>query len=194
MLSEDLYCVLVVVVALQRSAELRVSRRNEQYLRGLGAVEHARGHFRAMQLLHGTWLASCVLEVKLLHPAFQGQLALAALLVFATGQGLRLSAMRSLGWRWSVRIYTVPSMQPVTTGVYRYVRHPNYLGVALEIAALPLVHGAWRTALVYTLLNAALLVVRIKAEERALEQGGGYRESFGMLPRFWPRFWPRSSS
>jgi methyltransferase len=194
MLSEDLYCVLVVLVALQRSAELRVSRRNEAYIRTLGGVEHAPGHFRAMQLLHGTWLASCLLEVKLLQATFHWPLAVAALLVFAAGQALRLSAMRQLGWRWSVRIYTVPSMRPVTTGIYRYLRHPNYLGVALEVAALPLVHGAWRAALVYTLLNGALLVVRIKAEERALEQGGGYRESLGMLPRLWPRLRARSSA
>ena len=117
-----------------------------------------------------------------------------ALLVFVTGQVLRLSAMRTLGWRWSVRIYTVPSMKPVATGIYRYLRHPNYLGVALEIAALPLVHGGWRTALVYTVLNAGLLAVRIKAEERALEQGGGYRESFERLPRLWPRLRARSTS
>lgn len=194
MLSQDLYCALVVLVALQRSAELRVSRRNEAYIRRLGGVEHAPGHFRAMQLLHGTWLAGCLLEVKLLQPAFHWPLGVAALLLFAAGQGLRLSAMRHLAWRWSVRIYTVPSMRPVTTGIYRYLRHPNYLGVALEVAALPLVHGAWRTALVYTLLNGALLVVRIKAEERALEQGGGYRESLGMLPRLWPRLRARGSA
>jgi methyltransferase len=194
MLSETLYCLLVILVALQRSAELRVSKRNEAYLQRLGAVEHAPGHFVAMQLLHGTWLASCLLEVKLLHPASHWQLAMPALAIFVTGQALRLSAMRALGWRWSVRIYTVPTMRPVTAGIYRYLRHPNYLGVALELAALPLVHGAWRTALAYSVLNAALLVVRIRAEERALEQGGGYRESFAMLPRLWPRLRARSSS
>jgi methyltransferase len=194
MLSENLYCALVLAVALQRSAELRMSQRNEAYLRRLGGVEHAPGHFRAMQLLHGTWLASCLLEVRLLHPAFHWPSAVAALLVFLGGQGLRLSAMRHLGWRWSVRIYTVPWLRPVTSGVYRYLRHPNYLGVALEVAALPLVHGAWRTALFYSLLNGALLAVRIRAEEIALEQGGGYRESFGMLPRLWPRLRARSSS
>jgi methyltransferase len=194
MLSETLYCLLVVMVALQRSAELRVSKRNEAYLQRLGAVEHSPGHFVAMQLLHGTWLASCLLEIKLVHPAFHWQLAVPALVIFVMGQALRLSAMRTLGWRWSVRIYTVPSLRPVTTGIYRYLRHPNYLGVALEMAALPLVHGAWRTALIYTVLDAAVLAVRIRAEERALEQGGGYRESFATLPRLLPRLRARSSS
>jgi methyltransferase len=158
-------------------------------LRTLRGVEHAPRHFRAMQLLHGSWLLSMLLEVCLLRPAFQVWLAVVSLLVFFVGQGLRLSAMRALAWRWSVRIFTVPGLDPVTGGIYRYLRHPNYLGVALELAALPLVHSAWRTALVYSVLNAALLCVRIRAEERALAESGNYRESFATLHRLWPR-WP----
>jgi methyltransferase len=194
MLSRDLFSAFVVLVAVQRALELRVSKRHEALLRRAGGIEHAPGHFPAMQLLHGTWLASILLEVHLLEATFKWGPAIVFLLSFALGQALRLSAMRALGWRWSVRIYTLPSLPPVTSGVYRYLRHPNYLGVALEVAALPLVHGAWRTALAYSLANAALLVVRIRAEERALTQSGGYQESFAPLRRFWPRLPTRSPS
>jgi methyltransferase len=187
MLSQQLFFVLVVVVAVQRSAELRLSRRNEARLRALGAREHARGHFVIMQLLHGAWFVSTLLEVKLLHPPLHRGLAVAALLVFAAGQTLRASARRALAERWSVRVLTVPGAPPVTHGIYRYLRHPNYLGVVLELAALPLVHSAWRTALVFSIANALLLRVRVSAEERALTASGGYRESFADLHRFVPR-------
>jgi methyltransferase len=193
MLTQDAFCILVVLVALQRSAELRVSRRNEAYMLALGGVEHAPGQLAAIQLLHGTWLASMLLEVKLLHPPLHIELALVALLVFGVGQWLRLSAMRALAWRWSVRIFIVPSLPPVSAGIYRYLRHPSYLGVALEVAALPLVHSSWRTALGYSVANAALLWARIKAEERALLASGGYSESFAELPRLWPRWRARGA-
>lgn len=193
MLTQSLFFGFVVLVVLQRSAELRVSRHHEAYLRSLGGVEHAPGHFRVMQLLHGCWLACILLEVKLLETPFRWGLAAGSLLVFLVGQWLRLSAMRALGWRWTVRIYTVPSMRAVSHGIYRYLRHPNYLGVVLEIAALPLIHGAWRTALFFSVANAALLAVRINAEERALLRYDGYDASFSALPRLWPRLRSRSS-
>jgi len=147
-----------------------------------------------MQVLHVGWLVSMLLEVKLLHPPLRAGLAALSLLVFVIGQVLRVSAMRALGERWTIPIMTVPGAQPVTRGIYRYLRHPNYLGVVLEIASLPLVHSAWRTALVFSVLNAALLYARIGAEERALAQSGRYEESFAALPRLWPRWPARGSS
>jgi len=192
--SQVLFVSFVALVALQRLAELRLSRRNERQLRKLGAREHAPGHFIAMQLLHTLWLVSVVLEVILLRPPLQPWVSVPAALCFGLGQWLRYAALNALGGRWSVRILTLPGAAPVARGVYRYLRHPNYLGVVFEIAALPLMHSAWRSAVVFSLANAVLLVVRIREEERALTGNGGYHEALGPLPRFWPSFRPRAST
>jgi methyltransferase len=101
---------------------------------------------------------------------------------------LRYAAIRLLGWRWSVRIFTIPGEQPITGGIYRYIRHPNYLGVIMEIAAMPLIHSAYLTALVFSLANGILLAVRIKKEEEALDMASSYEETFSKQPRFVP-FW-----
>jgi len=192
--SQQLFVAFVGLVALQRLAELKLSRRNERQLRELGASEHAAGHFIAMQLLHTLWLVSVVLEVTLLRPPFLPWVSAPAALCFAIGQGLRYAAISALGGRWCVRILTLPGAAPVANGVYRYLRHPNYLGVVLEIAALPLMHSAWRSALVFSVANAVLLVVRIREEERALTGNGGYDEALGPLPRFWPSFRARGGT
>jgi len=94
--------------------------------------------------------------------------------------------MRALGPRWTVRVMNLPSAEPVVDGIYRYVRHPNYLGVILEIAALPLVHGAVWSAASFSVANAALLVARIRAEEHALSRDNGYGQHFGARGRFLP--------
>ncbi|HYP99004.1 MAG TPA: isoprenylcysteine carboxylmethyltransferase family protein [Polyangiaceae bacterium] len=193
MTTNQVFVAFVVLVALERLAELRLSRRNENQLRKLGAREHASGHFIAMQLLHTLWLVSVVLEVVLLRPRFQLWLSAPAGLCFGIGQCLRFAAMHELGGRWSVRVLTLPGAAPVAKGVYRYLRHPNYLGVVLEIAALPLMHSAWRSAIVFSLTNAMLLAVRIREEERALSGNGGYDEALGPLRRFWPRFRARGT-
>ena len=193
MTTNQVFVVLVVLVALERLAELRLSRRNENRLRTLGAREHASGHFIAMQLLHTLWLVSIVLEVVLLRPRFQLWLSAPAVLCFGIGQCLRYAAIRDLGGRWCVRVLTLPGAAPVAKGVYRYLRHPNYLGVVLEIAALPLMHSAWLSAIVFSLANAMLLAVRIREEERALSGNGGYDEALGPLRRFWPRFRARGT-
>lgn len=194
MLSAWVFAGLMLLVALQRLVELRLSRRHEEQLVRLGAIEHAPAQVRAMQALHGCWFVSMLLEVVLWQPPWRPWLSALAVLVFSVGQALRVSAMRALGQRWSVRIYTLLDAPPVTTGVYRHLRHPNYLGVVLEIAALPLVHSAWRTALLFSAANAALLAVRIRAEERALAATSAYSDALSSRPRLWPRLRPRGSS
>jgi methyltransferase len=162
------FLVLVALVALQRLAEVRRSRRHAQALRARGAIEHAAWQVPIMAGLHGAWLAGTALEVWFLAPPFRASWAIAALLLLALGQGLRLAAMRTLGERWTIRVLTLPATPPIVTGPYRHIRHPNYLGVVLEIAALPLVHGAVYSAVCFSLANAVLLVLRIRVENRAL--------------------------
>ena len=194
MTTSQLFVVFVVLVALERLAELRISRRNESRLREQGAREHAPKHFIAMQLLHTLWLASTVLEVTLLRPSFQPWVSGLAAVCFGIGQGLRYAAIHALGGRWTVRVLTLPGAAPVTRGIYRYLRHPNYLGVVMEIAALPLMHSAWRSAVIFSLANAALLAVRIRNEEQALSENGGYAEALGALPRLWPSLRSRGAA
>jgi methyltransferase len=112
-----------------------------------------------------------LLEVFLGKRAFRPRLAALALSLFAIGQALRLLAIRTLGWRWSTRVLTVPGEVPVRHGIYRYIRHPNYLGVELEILAAPLVHSAWLTSAVFGTANLLLLRDRIRREEQALGEG-----------------------
>ena len=194
MTTEQIFVAFVVLVALERLAKLRLSQRNERQLRKLGAREHAAEHFIAMQLLHTLWLVSVVLEVTLLRPPFQLWVGALAALCFGVGQCLRYAAIHALGGRWSVRVLTLPGAAPVAKGVYRYMRHPNYLGVVLEIAALPLMHSAWRSAVIFSLANAVLLAVRIRKEEYALRANGGYDEALGPLPRLWPSLRARGTA
>jgi methyltransferase len=179
------YDALVALVAVQRLFELRLSRRNEGIAFARGAVEAGRAHFGSMKAMHTLFLVSCVLEAHLcestLSPAARW-VALGALLV---AQGIRYWAIRTLGPRWSVRILVWPDASPIQNGPYRYLRHPNYLAVVLEIAALPLVAGAYRTAILFSVANAIVLTVRIRAEENAL--GPGYAAAFGETPRLLPR-------
>ena len=162
-----LYTGLVVLVALQRLAELAVSRRNEARLRARGAVEAGGGHYPVMVALHTAFLVACLAEVWLLEPPFVPLLAAAALAVLLAASGLRAWTLATLGGRWTTRVLVLPEEEPVAAGPYRYLRHPNYLAVALEVAALPLVHTAWATALAFSVANALLLRVRIRTEERA---------------------------
>lgn len=178
---------LVAIVAVQRLWELLRSRRHERALLARGGREHARGQMPWMSALHASWLLAMPLEVVLFGREASMGLAIAAGLVFLAGQGLRLAAMSALGERWTVRVITVPGAPPVDRGIFRWLRHPNYLGVVLEIAALPLVHGAWLTALLWSVANGALLFARIRAEESALRTDNDYDAGLGDRPRFVPR-------
>jgi methyltransferase len=178
------YLALLVLVALERGVELVLSARNARAARARGGVESGRGHYPVMATFHAFFLVACAVEVLFLHRPFPGLLGWAALAAVVLAQPLRYWAIATLGWRWNTRIVVVPGEPPVTTGPYRWVRHPNYVAVVTEMAALPLVHEAWLTAVVFSLGNAWLLWVRIRAEERAL--GPAWESAFSGRPRFVP--------
>lgn len=157
--------LLLAFLTAQRLVELRRARANERWARAQGAAEYGRAHYPLFFVLHPTWMLFTLLEGR----ASRGRVNVPALLVFLAAQPLRAWVMRSLGRYWNTKILIVPNGQRVTAGPFRYLKHPNYAVVALEIASAPLAVGAWRTALAYTVLNAALLLlVRIPAEDRAL--------------------------
>ncbi|MCX4918121.1 isoprenylcysteine carboxyl methyltransferase family protein [Streptomyces sp. NPDC060011] len=164
------YGLLVAVVAAERVAELVVARRNERWSVARGATVAGQGHYPAMVALHTGLLAGCLAEVWLAGRPFVPALAWPMLAVLAAAQGLRWWCIRSLGPRWNTRVIVVPGLPLVAKGPYRWrrLRHPNYVAVVAEGVALPLVHTAWVTAVVFTVLNAVLLRVRIRCENRAL--------------------------
>jgi methyltransferase len=141
----------------------------------MGAEEVAPGHYSAMRLLHGAWLVCCIVEAIWREEPPSLWLSAFSMIALLLGQTLRLAAMHALGPRWTTRILVLPGFPPVTGGVYRWVRHPNYLGVILELAALPLIYGGIWTALFFTIANLTLLLgVRIPAEEAALVRVNEY--------------------
>jgi methyltransferase len=170
--SRLLYTGLVLLVALQRLAELALSRRHERRLRERGAIEVGAGHYPWMVALHAAFLASCLAEVWWLKRPFVPALAAIAIAALLAATGLRAWTLRTLGERWTTRVLVLPGKALVAGGPYRFLRHPNYLAVVLEVAALPLVHTAWATAIVFSALNLVLLRVRIGVEERALYASG----------------------
>jgi methyltransferase len=154
-------------LSVQRLLELRLARANERWARQAGAVEYGRGHYPLFFILHPTWMLFTLLEGR----KSGGRVSWPMLALFVLAQPLRYWVIRTLGRYWNTRILIVPGGKRVTGGPFRLLPHPNYAVVALEIAAAPLSVGAWRTALVYTVLNAALLVlVRLPAENAALRQ------------------------
>ncbi|MCR9141110.1 MAG: isoprenylcysteine carboxyl methyltransferase [bacterium] len=188
--TQYIFFAIVALMIVQRLLELRHSKKNEAAMIARGGREHSPGHFQFMKLVHTFWFVAMIAEVALLDRSLDSNLdwtiAIIALAATLIGQLLRYAAIRTLGPRWSVRIMTVPNSPAVSGGVYRYIRHPNYLGVILEIAAVPLIHGAYITAIVFTILNAMVLWIRIGAEERALnlENGSDYDQRLAGRSRF----------
>lgn len=159
----SLYHAVLAFVVLQRLAELAWARRNTRALLAAGGREHGAGHYPWLVALHVAWLAALALMV----PADQ-QADPALLTLFGFLQVARLWIIASLGRCWTTRVITVPGQALVRRGPYRWLRHPNYLVVAGEIAVLPLAFGAWEIALVFSVANAALLAKRIAVENAAL--------------------------
>lgn len=165
-----LFYVVLAAVACERVLELVVSTRNARWSLAHGGVETGRRHYPVMVVLHVSLLGGCVLEVQALHRPFVARLGLLALAVVLLSQLLRWWCITTLGRQWSTRVLVVPGLQRVVRGPYRWWRHPNYAAVVAEGLALPLVHSAWITALVFSVLNFWLLRVRLGVEERALRE------------------------
>ena len=149
-------------VTFQRLVELPIARRNTARLLAEGGHEVAPGHYPLIVALHASWLLALWLFAQG-RPIHLPLLALFVLIELG-----RIWVLRTLGPRWTTRIIVVPGERLVAKGAYRWLNHPNYAVVVAEIAILPLVFGLWDIALIFSLLNAAILWVRIRAENRAL--------------------------
>lgn len=187
MTGSGFFLALLGAVALERVAELILSARHARRARARGGVEgESRAAYAAMVIVHALLLPAAAVEALLAPRPFRPGLAAAMTGVVVATMALRWWAITALGERWNTRLIAVPGDPAVAGGPYRFLRHPNYVAVTLEVAALPLVHGAWVTALAVSLASAVLLMRRIPREERLLERLGDYEARLGALPRFVP--------
>ncbi len=161
--------VLIGLTIAQRVIELVLSARHGRRVRALGAVEYGRRHFPFIVAVHTLFPILLVLEIARCHTR-PGPAWPLWLVVWVSAQALRYAAIRALGDRWNVRVVVVPGIAPVNTGIYRWLRHPNYVAVVMELVAAPMMLGAWRTALVVSALNAVALTLRIRCENDALQR------------------------
>jgi len=162
------YLLLICAVAVERLAEVLVAERNRSVSRESGGVEFGAGHYPVMVALHTGLLAGCLLEPLALHRPFIPALGWPMLAIVLAAQALRWWCITTLRYQWNTRVIVIPGAGRITGGPYRFVPHPNYVAVIVEGFALPLVHTAWITALVFSVFNAALLRMRIHVENAAL--------------------------
>jgi len=161
--------VMLIVMVGQRFAELVISARHRPRIRAMGGVEYGASHFPLIVAVHTLFPILLLFELAH-HGVHPGPFWPLWLLVWILAQLLRYSAMRLLGDRWNVRIWVVPGMAPVQSGLYRWIRHPNYVAVVMEFIAVPMLFGAWRTAIAISVLNAPVPALRIRRENEALQR------------------------
>jgi len=162
------YLILLFAVGVERLAELVLAQRNLAWSRARGGVEIGAGHYPVMVILHLALLVGCVVEVTVMQRPIIAALAWPMLALVVAAQGLRWWCITTLGRQWNTRVVVIPGAPRIDGGPYRWISHPNYVAVAIEGLALPLVHSAWVTALAFTTLNAALLSTRVSVENSAL--------------------------
>jgi methyltransferase len=174
------YAIILGALVAERFFELAIARRNARIAFSRGAVEYGRGHYPVMVAMHAAFIASCAIEGLFFPSAIPAAIVWSAIACECGAQFIRYWVIATLGDRWNTRIIVTPGAAAITGGPFAIVRHPNYIAVVIEIAAVPLIGGAIVTACVFTIANLALLTVRIRAEERAL--GDDWARAFG-VPR-----------
>lgn len=174
--------LLLAVMIGQRLGELYISARHLPWIRAHGGHEYGAGHFPFIVAVHVLFPILFLIEITH-HAARPGALWPLWLALFVAAQALRYAAIAALGERWSARVFVIPGLPVVRTGPYRRLRHPNYIAVVLEFTAAPMIFGAWRTAIVIGILNAAVLWVRIRCENGALQRGAGRIRATQVTPR-----------
>jgi methyltransferase len=180
------YLVVVAAVALLRFAELAVSARHRRVLAAAGATAVREPHFKWMALLHTTILAGAVIEVVALRRPFVPALAIPALILLVAATWTRWWVIQTLGQHWNVGVMDSTRQGVVDTGPYRWVRHPNYTAVFVELLVLPLVHTAWITAVLGGAAHVFVLRSRVGAEDRVLLANADYKVRMGGKPPYFP--------
>ncbi|WP_100406188.1 isoprenylcysteine carboxyl methyltransferase family protein [Bacillus solitudinis] len=179
--------LLIAVVIVQRLIELKIASQNAKWIVKQGGYEVGKDHYKFIVAVHTLFFVALLIEILL----FELTLTLWSFIpfgLFVIAQFGRVWALTSLGKFWNTRIMILPGARVVAKGPYRFMKHPNYVIVVVEIVALPLMFQAYLTALVFTMLNAVVLYVRIREEELALEALTNYKEVFSNRRRFVPRY------
>jgi methyltransferase len=188
------YISLLVLVGIERLAELGISRRNQRQLEKQGVRKIPEPHFRWMVLLHTGVLVGAGAEVLFLHRPLIPALAIPMVAMFVLSNVLRWWVIRILAGHWNVEVMESSRVGVVTSGPYRWVRHPNYVGVVAEVFSLPMIHTAWITAILGTLGYLEILRRRLRVEDGFLMSNPAYRLAMGGKPRFLPRVFKRRSN
>jgi methyltransferase len=183
-----LYVPFVAAVGLGRLIEMSISRRRQRALADRGIAKITQPNFRWMVLLHGGVLAAAPLEVWWFDRPLIPTLAISMIALFVFASALRWWVIRTLAGHWNVQVMDSLALGVVTDGPFRWIRHPNYLAVFLELLAIPLIHAAWVTASAGAIAHVGVLRGRIAAEERMLLTHPAYRVAMGDKPRFVPGF------
>jgi len=184
LVSRQVYFVLLAALVIERVCELLLSQRNARRVLARGGIEVGRGQYKIIVAFHAAFIVTCAAEASLRSSNFSSALAVGGLIGEAIAQILRYWSVATLRERWNTRVIVIPGMAPVTSGPYRYLRHPNYTAVAIEILCVPLIRGLLVTAIVFSGLNMLLLRARVRLEEQAL--GAAYELAFSERPRFIP--------
>ena len=180
------FLALLVAVALLRLFELRVSHRHRQQMLAQGATKVSEPQFRWVVAVHTAVLIGAAFEVVMLHRPFIPSLGLTMLALFLAANLVRLWVVRTMGTLWNVQVMNSVGLGVVTSGPFRFVRHPNYTAVFVEMFALPLIHTAWITAVLGCIGYMAAISQRIALEESVLLANPAYRTAMAGKPRFLP--------
>jgi methyltransferase len=180
------FLLLLLAVGAMRIVEMRVSKRHQKQMMSQGIAKPNDPSFRWVAVVHICVLIGAAVEVVFLHRPLIPWLAIVAFVAFVLSNLIRLWVVRTLGHLWTVQVMDSTALGVITTGPFRYVRHPNYAGVILEIISLPLIHTAWITALVGSAAYCVALSLRVATEERILFANPAYRAAMASKPRFLP--------
>jgi methyltransferase len=189
--SQIAYLGLLAATGAGRLAEMRISRRNQQKLAAKGASRVSEPSFHWMVALHAGVLIGAGTEVILLHRLLIPALAIPMAVLFLLSNALRWWVIRTLRGHWNIQVVDSARLGVVTQGPFRWIRHPNYLAVFVELMALPLIHTAWITALSGAVCHLWVLHKRLAVEDPVLLANPAYRAAMGGKPRFLPRLFPR---
>ena len=180
------FLIFISVMIIQRLLELVIARRNEKWMKEQGAIEFGVKHYQFIVLMHSMFFVvllfekmTFIREVSVFWPLFAA--------LFVCMQLIRFWALSSLGRYWNTKILVIPNLEVVRRGPYRFIKHPNYLVVSIELLVVPLMFGAYVTACLFTILNILMLSIRIPAEEKALRELTEYESYLGSCNRFLPK-------
>lgn len=182
-----LFLFLYIFLIIQRLTELVIANNNEKWLKKQGAIEVGTKHYPYIVMLHSSFFISLLIEVAYYKKGLASYWVV-LFICFMLVQALRIWTIMTLGKYWNTKIIILPHSLPISVGPYKFIRHPNYLVVILELLLVPLIFNAYITAIIFTILNLIILTVRISVEERSLIEYTKYGEVFQNRAKFTPRF------